>query len=141
MEEVLLYISLIIVISAILTVIVRAVKQPPIIAYLIYGIIVGPLVLNLVGPSSSSSGLMQTFAHIGVAFLLFIVGLNLDFRVLKEVGKVSVLTGIVEIILTGSIGALIAWGIGFSNTTALYLGVILAFSSTVVVVKILSDKK
>src|SRR3989338_4841198 len=140
-QEVLLYISIIIAITAALTVVARIIKQPPIIAYLIAGILVGPLFLDIIGPSSSSSELIQIFAHIGVAFLLFIVGLSLDFRVLKEVGGVSTFAGIAEIAITGVIGAFIAIGLGFSNITALYIGAALAFSSTVVVVKILSDKK
>lgn len=140
-QEVLLYISLIIAISALFTVIARAVKQPPIIAYLIAGIVVGPLFLNFIGPTSPSSEVVNTFAHIGVAFLLFIVGLSLDFRVLKEVGGVSTFAGISEIAITGLIGFFISIGIGFSSITSLYIGAALAFSSTVVVVKILSDKK
>jgi len=138
-ENILISLSVIIIISAILTVLARIIKQPPIIAYLLTGVIIGPLFLNLI--VSESSELIQTFAHIGVAFLLFIVGLSLDLRVLKEVGKVSSIAGITEIIITGGIGFLIALGIGFSSLTALYLGAAIAFSSTVVVVKILSDKK
>ncbi len=140
-QEVLLYLSLIIVISAVLTVIARIIKQPPIIAYLIAGILVGPLFLKFIGPETASSELIQIFAHIGVAFLLFIVGLSLDLRVLKEVGGVSTIAGFAEIIITGLIGGIIALGLGFSNVSALYIGAALAFSSTVVVVKILSDKK
>ncbi len=138
-QEVLVYISFIIAIAAFLTIIARVIKQPPIIAYLISGVLAGPLVFNIMGGDSSE--LMQIFAHIGVAFLLFIVGLNLDLRVLKEVGIVSSFAGISEVIVTGGIGILIAIGLGFSSITALYIGAALAFSSTVVVVKILSDKK
>ncbi len=140
-QNVLVYLSIIIGLAALLTLIARAIRQPPIIAYLISGVLVGPFLLNIIGPGSSSSEVIQTFAHIGVAFLLFIVGLNLDLRVLKELGIVSTFAGISEIILTGSIGFLIAIGIGFSNTISLFIGTALAFSSTVVVVKILSDKK
>lgn len=140
-QEVLLSLSLIIAIAAILTILMRVIKQPPIIAYLIAGIIVGPLALNLIGSGNSSSELMQTFAHIGVAFLLFIVGLSLDFRILKEVGAVAAFGGLAEIAITAIIGGFIVIGLGFSSTTALYLAAALAFSSTVVVVKILSDKK
>ena len=87
MEGVLLCISLIILIAAILAVIARFIKQPPIIAYLAAGILVGPLFFNLINPGQFE--IIQLFAHIGVALLLFIVGLSLDLRVLKEVGKVS----------------------------------------------------
>ena len=142
-QEVLLYISVIISIAALLTILARTIKQPAIIAYLITGVIVGPLFLGFIGPGSTgaSSEIVQIFAHIGVAFLLFIVGLSLDLRVLKEVGGVSAFAGFAEIAITGIIGFFIAIGIGFSSTTALYIGAALAFSSTVVVVKILSDKK
>src|SRR3989344_443220 len=140
-QEVLLYLSLIIAISAVITALARVIKQPPIIAYLIAGIIVGPIALGLIGPGTEQSAFIQTLAHIGVAFLLFIVCLSLDFRVLKDLGGVSLGAGIIEIIITGTVGGLIALGLGFSNISALYIGAALAFSSTVVVVKILSDKK
>src|SRR3989344_5678297 len=129
-DNILLSLSIIIIISAILTVLARIIKQPPIIAYLITGVIVGPLFLNLLG--SGSSELIQTFAHIGVAFLLFIVGLSLDLRVLKEVGKVSTVAGLLEIIITGGIGFLIAVGIGFSSLTALYVGAAIALGILIV---------
>jgi len=138
-QEVLISISFIIAIATIATIIAKIIKQPPIIAYLISGVLAGPLFFNIIGGDASS--LIQIFAHMGVALLLFIVGLNLDLRVLKEVGIVSTFAGVSEIIVTGGIGVLIAIGLGFSNITALYIGAALAFSSTVVVVKILSDKK
>ncbi|MBI2124306.1 cation:proton antiporter [Candidatus Pacearchaeota archaeon] len=137
-QEVLLNLSIIIIVSAVLAVIARIIKQPPIIAYLVAGVVVGPLFLNI---TASSSEFIQVFAHIGVAFLLFIVGLSLDLRVLKEIGVVSTFAGIAEIVVVGGIGFLISAGLGMSSTTALYIGAALAFSSTVVVVKILSDKK
>jgi len=140
-QEVLLYLGLIITISVAISIIGRIIRQPSIIAYLITGIIVGPLLLGIIGPNSSSSEVIGSFAHIGVALLLFIVGLSLDLRVLKKVGAVSTFAGIAEITITGLIGFLIAIGLGFQNITAIYLGAALAFSSTVVVVKILADKK
>ena len=145
-QEVLLYISIIICIAAILAVIARMIRQPPLIAYLIAGILISPVALgptlgNFIGNDLAGSGLIQVFAHIGVAFLLFIVGLSLDFRVLKEIGGVATIAGVAEIVLTGGIGALIALGLGLGSNEILYMGAALAFSSTVVVVKILSDKK
>ena len=137
-QEVLIYLSLIILVSALLAVLARIMKQPPIIAYLIAGVVVGPLCLNLVGASDS---LLQTFARIGVAFLLFIVGLSLDFRLLREIGKISAVVGIIEVALVSFLGTLISIWLGFSLISGIYIGVALAFSSTVVVVKILADKK
>lgn len=136
-----LQIGLIISIAALLGILARIIKQPAIISYLLTGIIVGPLFLNLINPSNNSSLFIQTFATIGVALLLFIVGLNLDFRVLKEIGKVASFAGVGEILITGFIGSLISFMLGFAYQEAFYIGIALAFSSTVLVVKILSDKK
>jgi len=131
-----LELALIIGIAAILALIGRMIKQPPIIAYLITGILVGPLAFGIL----SSTEIVHTLARMGVAFLLFIVGLNLDFRVLKEVWGISLIAGLVEILAVGLVTFLIAVGIGFASTPALFLAVAFAFSSTVVVVKLLSDR-
>jgi len=140
-QEVLLNISLIIVLASVLTILARVIKQPAIIAYLVAGILAGPIFFNLIGSSADSAGLIQNLARIGVAFLLFIVGLHLDFRLLKEIGKVSVLAGIAEVVLVGLAGFFVAVQLGFSSLSSFYIGLTIAFSSTVVVVKILSDKK
>src|SRR3989339_1551262 len=96
--EVLFYISLIVGLAAISSIIARVLRQPPIIAYLIAGVLVGPMFLGLV--NSSSGDYIQLFARMGIALLLFIVGLSLDFRVLKEIGKVASLAGLGEVIVT-----------------------------------------
>jgi len=137
--EVLFYISLIVGIAAVVSILARIFRQPPIIAYLISGVLVGPMFFGLV--NSSSGDFMQLFARMGIALLLFIVGLSLDFRVLKEIGKVASLAGLGEVIVTSlAVFGLSLW-LGFTYHAALYLAAALAFSSTVVVVKILSDKK
>jgi Kef-type K+ transport system membrane component KefB len=137
--EVLFYISLIVGIAAVVSILARVFRQPPIIAYLISGVLVGPMFLGLI--NSSSGDYLQLFARMGIALLLFIVGLSLDFRVLKEIGKVAGLAGLGEIIVTSlAVFGLSLW-LGFTYSAALYLAAALAFSSTVVVVKILSDKK
>lgn len=135
-ESIFLELALIIGVAAVLALIARMIKQPPIIAYLITGIIVGPLAFGLL----SSTEIVLTLARIGVAFLLFIVGLNLDFRLLKEVGGISLLSGLVGIVAVSFFTFLIAVGIGLSYTPAIYLAIAFSFSSTVVVVKLLSDK-
>jgi Kef-type K+ transport system membrane component KefB len=140
-QEVLFGIGAIIIISAIVTILARVIRQPPIIAYLISGIIVGPLLFNLVGSANGSAEFLQTISRFGVAFLLFIVGLSLDFRLLKEIGKISAITGTIQVAIVSFLGFLISMFFGFDKISATYIGVALAFSSTVVVVKILSDKK
>ena len=138
-EEVIISISLIIVLAAVLTIIARIIRQPPILAYLFAGVLAGPLFLGYL--SADNSGIIQLMSRIGVAFLLFIVGLSLDYRLFKEIGKVSILAGITEVFAVSILGFLLALKLGFTNLTSIYLGAALAFSSTVVVVKILSDKK
>ncbi len=140
-EQLLIALSLILGVAAIIALCARIIKQPPIIAYLIAGIVVGPMFLNIIGPTAEASEFIDVFARIGIALLLFIVGLSLDFRVLKEFGRVSILAGIGSIVVTAAIGMGIATWLGFAFMSALYLSIALCFSSTVVVVKILSDKK
>lgn len=140
-EQLLISLALILGVSSIVTILARIIRQPPIIAYLISGIIVGPIFLNIIGPASQSGEFIDVFARIGIALLLFIVGSNLDFRVLKEFGKVAAFAGVGEIVATASIGFIVSLLLGFKFVPALYLAIALSFSSTVVVVKILSDKK
>jgi len=129
-------ISIIIFIAIIVTTIVRLLKQPLIIGYIFTGIIVSPYLLNIVKDASSIS----VFAQIGVALLLFMVGINLNPKVLKEVGKVSLFTGIGQIVFTTGFGVLICLLLGFNWLTSLYLSVAFAFSSTIIIMKLLSDK-
>lgn len=128
--------GIIIGLAATLSLIARAIRQPPLIAYLIVGLVVGPLFLNF-----PSSDLLHFFARLGIAFLLFIVGLSLNFKTLKDVGKVSFIAGVGTMAVVSILSYVIALYFGYSTTTALYLGAAFAFSSTVVVVKLLSDKR
>ena len=137
MEGVIFELTIVIVIAAVLAMFGKLIKQPPIIAYLFTGILVGPLVFDLI----NSTEVMQAFAHMGVAFLLFIVGLNLDFRVLKDVGKISLISGFGSMALVSISTFFIAIGLlGLDSTSSLFLSIAFVFSSTVVVVKLLSDK-
>lgn len=131
-----LEIGIIIFIAIIVTTIVRLLKQPLIIGYIFTGIIVSPYFLNII----KDAGSMSIFANIGVALLLFMVGINLNPKVLKEVGKVSLFTGIGQIVFTSGGGFLICLLLGFSPLISLYVSVALAFSSTIIIMKLLSDK-
>src|SRR6056297_1832565 len=88
--------GVIIVIAAALAIIVRTMKQPPIIAYIITGIVSGPLVLNLF----QSNELVDLFATLGITFLLFIVGLSLKFKSLKNTGKTALTAGVIQVAVT-----------------------------------------
>jgi len=136
MAEVFTQISIIILIVLGVSFIMRLLKQPLIIAYIISGIIVGPYFLGIL-PGIEA---VYTFSEIGIALLLFIVGLHLTPKVIKEVGKISLITGLGQIFFTAVIGYFIATMLGFTPITALYIAVALTFSSTIIILKLLSDK-
>ncbi|PIN77868.1 sodium:proton exchanger [Candidatus Woesearchaeota archaeon CG10_big_fil_rev_8_21_14_0_10_34_12] len=116
--------------------VMRLLKQPLIIGYIITGIFVGPFFLNILGDVET----FTTFSEIGIAFLLFIVGLHLSPKVIKEVGKVSLITGLGQIVFTSLIGFLICIALGFNWIISIYLAIALTFSSTIIIMKLLSDK-
>ncbi len=131
-----LEISIIIVIATLIAGVTKLFKQPLIISYIITGVIVGPAFLNII----NSKDVLGTFAHIGIALLLFTVGLSLNPKIIKEVGLVSLVTGLGQVVFTSVIGFFIAIFLGFSTITAIYIAVALTFSSTIIITKLLSDK-
>lgn len=136
-EAVFTELSLIIAIAAAMALIMRLIRQPLIIGHILTGIIVGPSVLHLV----QSPQTINIFADIGIALLLFIIGLGLNPRVIKEVGKVATLTGIVQVVISTIIGWLFGMILGLGKSEALFFGIALSFSSTIIILKLLSDKK
>lgn len=127
--------GIMIVFATILAHIARYFKQPLIPAYIISGLLLGPIL----GWISDSSTIM-ILSEIGIAFLLFIVGMEIDLKRLKTVFLVSVIGGVLQVIILFSLGYVFAVFFGFSLLEAAYIGMIIAFSSTMVVVKLLSDK-
>jgi len=137
-DSVFIQISVLLAITTVIAFVVRLFRQPLIIAYIFAGIASGPLLLNLL---EGDHHMYQAFAQFGVVLLLFIIGLNLNFRHLKSIGKVSMITGVGQVLFTGSIGTLILWILGFGWLSALYVAVAITFSSTIIIMKLLSDKK
>jgi len=113
----------------------KLIRQPLIPAYVIAGVVMGPL-LKLI----TASGTISTLSEIGIAFLLFIVGLEIDFKKLANVARVSIFGGLVQMLILFNLGFLVAIYMGFMKLEAVYLGLIITFSSTAVVLKLLSDK-
>ncbi len=136
MMNILVQVSLIILLVLIVSFIMKLLKQPLIIGYILTGILVGPFVFNFVQDTTT----IQLFSQFGVAFLLFIVGLGLNPKIIKEVGPIAVITGLGQIIFTSVIGYFIGIGLGFSPVEAIYIAIALTFSSTIIMMKLLSDK-
>ena len=111
-------------------------RQPMLIGYIITGILVGPSVWNLITATDTVTILSQ----FGVALLLFMVGLSLNPNMIKDLGKISVYAGLGQIIFTAIIGFFLATWLGFTMIPALYLAIAITFSSTIIIMKLLSDK-
>lgn len=112
-------------------------RQPLIIGHIITGILVGPSGFSLI----SSVETVEVFSKIGIALLLFIIGLGLNPRIIKEVGKVAFIAGAAQIGLTILTGIIVGALFGLGKTESIVLGTALSFSSTIIILKILSDKK
>jgi Kef-type K+ transport system membrane component KefB len=112
-------------------------RQPLIVGLIAAGIAVGPDALGLVEHSSE----IELLATIGISLLLFVVGLRLDVRLVRRLGPVALATGLGQVAFTSIVGYLIAVALGFSRVSALYIAVALTFSSTIIIVKLLADKR
>ncbi|MDZ7680102.1 MAG: cation:proton antiporter family protein [Acidimicrobiales bacterium] len=112
-------------------------RQPLIVAYLAAGVLVGPTALGWV----TAEDQINLLAHVGVSILLFLVGLKLDVRLIRTMGPVALATGLGQVTFTSVIGFLIALALGFGATEAIYIAVALTFSSTIIIIKLLSDKR
>lgn len=135
--EVFIELSLIIAIAVAVSGVMKLLKQPLIIGYIFTGILLSPYFLNIV----KSTDTIHIFSQIGVTFLLFIVGISLSPKVIKDVGKISLITGIGQILFTSIIGFLISKLLGFTTIVSIYIAIALTFSSTIIIMKLLSDKK
>ena len=129
--------SLVLVIATIVAIIMRLLKQPMIIGYILTGIIAGPSFLHLIQQKDA----FDTFSEIGITLLLFIIGLELSIATIKRLGKPVFLTAIALLITIGTIGYLLGAAFHFNQTEAILIGLALFFSSTIIIAKVLSDKK
>ncbi|GGI07714.1 cation:proton antiporter [Egicoccus halophilus] len=112
-------------------------RQPLLVGLIAAGIAVGPEALGLVEATEE----IELLAEIGIALLLFVVGLKLDVRLVQRLGPVALATGLGQVIFTSAFGYLIATLLGFATVQAIYIAVALTFSSTIIIVKLLTDKR
>lgn len=138
-DNLFLQISIILGVTLAMSFFVRAIKQPLIIAYIVSGLLVGPMFFNLI---NSQEETYQIFSEFGIVLLLFVVGLSLNFNYLKKVGKVAFVTGVGQVVFTGIFGVLILnYLLNFSLISSVYLAIAITFSSTIIITKLLGDKK
>lgn len=150
-----LELGIIIIVATTIAFFAKRFKQPLIPAYILAGLVLGPGLYHLVRIPKiqaafhisetfsliSNLELIQTFSEIGIAFLLFLVGMEIEFGRLRDVELVSSLGCILQVLIIFPIGYFLALVLGFSVIEAVYLGFIVVFSSTMVILKILSDRR
>ncbi len=129
-------IATLLLVSAVAGALALRLRQPLLLAFIAVGIIGGPSVLGIV--DAEGIGLL---AELGISLLLFAVGLKLDLHVVRALGPVALVAGLGQVALTFGAGLPIALALGFSPVESLYVAIGLAFSSTIIIVKLLSDKR
>lgn len=130
-------IAIILGLAAALGAVGQKLRQPLVIMFLATGILAGPAVMGVIENHEQ----IELLANMGIALLLFIVGMRLDVHLIKTTGPVALATGLGQIIFTSVIGFIIALALGMNPLSAAYVAVALTFSSTIIIVKLLSDKK
>jgi len=127
---------MVLVLAAGLGIIAKIFKQPLIVAYILAGVVIATLGYF----KSYDRVFFEALANIGIAFLLFLVGIDLKISDIKYVGRAALWTGFGQMAFIGVAGFLIVTGLGYSLIPAIYIAFALTFSSTVIIVKLLSEK-
>ncbi len=124
-----------------LGVVAQFLRQPIILAYLIGGFALGPSGFGWVHDEES----VATISELGLLFLLFMIGLEIDLKKIVSAGSTILVTAASQIVVGCLLGVAFFWTLGFPLTggkwDALYLGIAAALSSTVIIVKLLYDKR
>lgn len=136
-ENLFFEIAVLLAISAVVAAIGISFRQPLIVAFMAVGVLVGPAALDWI----HSNDRIDLLAQLGIALLLFIVGLKLDLHIIRSLGTVALATGLGQVAFTAIIGFVICLFLDFSTLSSVYIAVALTFSSTIIIVKLLSDKK
>lgn len=136
LDSVFYQIAILLLCSVLVGAISMKLRQPLLMAFIAVGIVAGPSVLNW----AHSTNTVDIFAQMGITLLLFIVGLKLDIHLIRSLGKSALLIGVVQILVTTILAYLLTLVLGFRHTEALYIALSLTFSSTIIIIKLLSDK-
>jgi len=128
--------GIIVVSAAVMVMLGRLVRMPAIVVYLLCGVLIGP-VLKLVDMSAA----LELISETGIALLLFLVGLELSFNKIRSAGKVALIAGCGQVAFTAIGGFLLALLLGYDPVSAAFIGAGITFSSTVIAVKLLDEKR
>lgn len=112
-------------------------RQPLVVAFLAAGVLAGPGVLGWTLHAEE----VELLGELGIAILLFLVGLRLDVGVIRTMGPVALVCGVAQVAITTALGFALGLLLGLQAKAAIYVGVATAFSSTIIIVKLLSDRR
>ncbi len=129
-------IALVIVAATAMGILAKKTGQPTVIAYIVTGLLLGPVGLNM----ASQTALTKLLSELGLVFLLFLIGLEIDIEEVKQVLKPTLLIGMAQMALTTATGFFLALALGFTHMESLLIGAAVMFSSTALVVKLLADR-
>ncbi len=129
--------GLVIIAATVISLLMGMLKQPLVLGYVIGGFLIGPALFGIVNNPAE----IAILSELGIAFLLFIIGLELNIAKIKHVGGISVIVGFFQVLLTFGSGLLAFTLLGFDFIASFYVGLAVAFSSTMVVIKILADNR
>jgi len=132
-----LELAIVILVAAVLGIIAKLLRQPTILAYLASGALIGYFGFF----HFDSREIFTVFSDLGIMFLLFLVGLEINYASLRLVGKPSLFIGLGQIAFTAFFGFLLSSVLGFGRIEALYIAITLTFSSTIIIVQLLSSKR
>ncbi|WP_068304037.1 cation:proton antiporter [Pararhodobacter sp. CCB-MM2] len=130
-------IALLVLMAAALGLAGLALRQPLVVAFIAAGVLAGPEMLSLV----QSEAFIALLSQISIAVLLFLVGLKLDVGLIRSLGAVAVVAGLGQMALSTALGMGLAMALGLGALEAFYVALALGFSSTIIIVKLLSDKR
>lgn len=129
--------ALILVVATIFAFLARKTGQPTLIAYILTGIVLGPIVFDV----TVKSEVLNVLSELGLAFLLFLIGMEIRFDEIKEFLSPVVKISAVQMLLTAGIGFGLAYLFGFGVWQAVIVGVAVMYGSTAIIVKLLTDKR
>ncbi len=129
--------GLVIIAASAISLLMKLLRQPLVLGYVAGGVLIGPAVFQFVKNPTE----IAVLSDLGIAFLLFVIGLELDFKKVRQVGVVFSMIGLLQVILTVAVGFAVGLIMGFNPLTSFYIALGVSFSSTMVVIKLLSDNK
>jgi Kef-type K+ transport system membrane component KefB len=138
MTSIFVDVALILTLTSIFAAIFGKIKQPVILAYLLVGVLAAS---SGAFKELTSGPALDFFAELGIAFALFLIGLELKFSNIKQIGRAALTIGLGQIIFTTLVGFFIARSVGFSSQDSWFAAIALTFSSTIIVVKLLEQKR